>query len=194
MIKVEKHYLSVSETAEELGISRRGVYRAAKRAEADGHLVRDKVMGRPVFLRGSLKVLKSYHYDPHDQSPEAVARRQEWGCRGAHTPAKRGRPFDRDRFRGITIHDLEMARMFVAEVGGSCDHAVAAIKMYRKFVAEAGGDSNRAIEAIKLYRKIIVEAGGACDSATAAIKLYRKIEKTSRRGTSCKVPGAQKEA
>lgn len=131
MIKVEKHYLSVNEAAEELGISRRGVYRAAKRAEADGHLVRDRVLGRPVFLRGSLKLLKSYHYDPQDQSPEAVARRQEWGCRGAHTPAKRGRPFDRDRFAGITVHDLEAARLFVAEVGGDIDHAKKIVKMYQ---------------------------------------------------------------
>lgn len=146
MIKVEKHYLSVNETAEELGISRRGVYRAAKRAEADGHLVRDKVLGRPVFLRGSLKLLKSYHYDPSDQSPEAVARRQEWGCRGAHTPAKRGRPFDRDRFRGITIHDLEAARLFVVETGGDIDHAIAVVKAYRKLEKSSGrGTSGRGL-------------------------------------------------
>lgn len=126
---MQKPHLTIPEAVRVSGISRKGIYRTAKRAEAAGHVVRTKINGRAYILREALPVLRQYHYDPKDQSPEAIRRRQEWGVRGGHTPAKRGRPFDRDRFAGITVHDLEIARQYVAEVGGDFEFARALVKL-----------------------------------------------------------------
>jgi hypothetical protein len=74
-----EEYLTPGEAAIYLGYSRRALYRTTKRAEDAGHVVRTQMFGKHLYLKKAVEVLKQYHYDMHDRSPEAVARRQEWG-------------------------------------------------------------------------------------------------------------------
>lgn len=127
--------LSAEQAGEELGISRRGVYRCIERAEKAGEEVRISVGGIRLVIRDKLPVIRRYYYDPRDPSPEALLRRAEWGRRASEAAVKSGklgrprsaRPPVDPLLDGITFRDLKAVRKFVQDCG-SVDAAVAAIE------------------------------------------------------------------
>lgn len=78
-IDTDKH-LTVEQATKALGMSRRALYRAMERAEADGVVVSISVLSRRLILRDKLDAIKSRHF------PFGSDRRHEmqieWGRAG----------------------------------------------------------------------------------------------------------------
>ena len=135
----ESAFLTADEAGKELGVSKKGIYRCAARAEAAGHTVRTRIGSVRFVLRSALAVLRQFHYNPHDESPEAVQRRKEWGSRGSAAAAKspkRGRPPRPTQWHGdVTLRDLKAMRKFVNdEFGGDIEAAETAIVAFADLV------------------------------------------------------------
>lgn len=134
--------LSPEQAAEEMGISRRGVYRCIARAEKAGEEVRIVIGGTRFVVRDKLPVIRRYYYDPRDPTPEAILRRAEWGRRASEAAARserRGRrkaerPETDPLLDGLTIRHLKAVRKFVEQCG-SVEAAITAIE-----AVEALGD------------------------------------------------------
>ena len=81
------NYMTCQQVMAELGCPRRAVYRAAKRAEDDGCVVRAEILGRSVFLRSGLPALKAHYYPYYSDAHQLMVR--EWGRRGGSAKGKR---------------------------------------------------------------------------------------------------------
>lgn len=55
-------YMTAPEAIEALGCSPRALTRAAERAERAGYVVRERVLGRSVYLRAALPRLREHYY------------------------------------------------------------------------------------------------------------------------------------
>lgn len=73
-------FLTSDQAAEELGCNRRALYRAKKRAEKDGHVVTATVLGRAVFPRKALAVIRQYYFPYYSEAHQRMV--AEWGRRG----------------------------------------------------------------------------------------------------------------
>lgn len=73
-------YLTPQQAADELGCNRRALYRAKKRAEAEGHVVTTTLLGKSVFPRKALAVLRNYYYPYYSEAHQRMV--SEWGRRG----------------------------------------------------------------------------------------------------------------
>ncbi len=73
-------YLTAAQAAEELGASKRAVYRAMARATEDGKETFVTIFGRSLLPRNRLDVLKAYYYPPYSEAHQANVKK--WGASG----------------------------------------------------------------------------------------------------------------
>lgn len=88
-----ENYLTATQVAEELGASKRAVYRAMARATEDGKETFVTLFGRSLLPRSRLAVLKAYYYPPYSEAHQANVKK--WGAAGGS--AKRDNRLRREK-------------------------------------------------------------------------------------------------
>jgi len=83
------HYLTVGEVAQALECTTRAVERAANRAEQAGHTVRGIALGRRVYLRAAIEILRLFYYPRGSDRHSAAA--AAWGAAGGTERWRRAR-------------------------------------------------------------------------------------------------------
>lgn len=81
-----KDLMTCTQVMKAIGCPRRAVYRAAKRAEEDGCVVRTEILGKVFFLRSGLESLRKHYYPYYSDAHQAMVK--EWGRRGGSAKAK----------------------------------------------------------------------------------------------------------
>lgn len=82
-------YMTAPEVGAALRCPPRAVARAAKRAEAEGHVVRATVLGKRVYLRAALPTLTNYYYPYYSEAHQRAVK--GWGQKGGKTKAANAR-------------------------------------------------------------------------------------------------------
>lgn len=82
-------FMTVGEVARALESTTRAVERAANRAEQAGHTVRGIALGRRVYLRAAIEVLRLYYYPMGSDRRSAAA--AAWGAAGGTERWRRAR-------------------------------------------------------------------------------------------------------
>lgn len=76
--------LSVEEAGIAIGgANKRAVYRAIKRARADGHECCVEVLGRFGVLKDKVEILRKYYYPYYSEAHQAMVKK--WGASGGRT-------------------------------------------------------------------------------------------------------------
>jgi hypothetical protein len=79
-------YCTIDDLMTALGAPRRAVFRALARAEAAGHTVREKVLGRSAVIKAAIPVIRQHYFPYYSEAHQANVR--EWGRRGGAAKAK----------------------------------------------------------------------------------------------------------
>lgn len=78
-------YLTLPQFAEKLGVNKRAVMRALARALADGHDVRETILGRTVVHKRHMPLVRKYHFPRGSAAASKMAK--ESGRRGGSAKA-----------------------------------------------------------------------------------------------------------
>ena len=80
-MKIEtKELLTVEEAAALLGCNKRAVYRAAKRTEAAGHVCKQELFGKTLFVRAAMSAVKEHYYPRYSAAHQKMVKK--WGAAG----------------------------------------------------------------------------------------------------------------
>jgi hypothetical protein len=81
-----KDYCTIDELMKALDAPRRAVFRALARAEAAGHTVRERILGRSAVIKAAIPVIKQHYYPYYSEAHQANVR--EWGRLGGAAKAR----------------------------------------------------------------------------------------------------------
>jgi len=80
-VKIEtKELLTAEEAAAMLGCNKRALYRAAKRAEAAGHVCKRELFGKTLFVRAAMGAVKEHYYPRYSEAHQKMVKK--WGAAG----------------------------------------------------------------------------------------------------------------
>jgi len=72
--------MTADEAAAVIGCNKRAAYRAAKRAEADGKVVRQSLFGKGLFIRAAIGTVREYYFPRYSPAHQRMVKK--WGAAG----------------------------------------------------------------------------------------------------------------